>query len=53
MIPAILRQFDSPMLIPLLGVLIVGFFVWELTVVIRERRRAAKERVKRDSEADR
>ena len=53
MIPALLRQFDSPMLIPLVGVVVVGFFVWELTVVVRERRRAARERIERDREADR
>jgi hypothetical protein len=52
MIPAILRQFDTPMLVPLVGVLIVGFFVWELTVVMRERRRAARERIERDRESD-
>jgi hypothetical protein len=52
MIEALLREFDTPMLVPLVGVLIVGFFVWELTVVMRERRRAAKERIQRDSEFD-
>jgi fructose-specific phosphotransferase system IIC component len=52
MIPAVLRLFDTPMLIPLVGVLIVGFFVWELTVVVRERRRAMNERIRRDSESD-
>jgi len=53
MIPAILGLFDTPMLVPLVGVLIVAFFVWELTVVVRERRRAMKERIRRDSESDR
>lgn len=48
-----LEWFDSPMLIPIVGALIVAFFVWELTVVVRERRRATKERVKRDDEAGR
>jgi hypothetical protein len=53
MIPAVLRLFDTPMLVPLVGALIVGFFVWELTVVVRERRRAMKERMKRDGELER
>ena len=53
MIQALLRQFDSPMLVPLVGVVVVGFFIWEMTVVVRERRRAAKERIERDKEADR
>ena len=53
MIHALLGLFDTPMLVPMVGALIVGFFVWELTVVVRERRRAAKERIRRDDESER